>query len=444
MAVRLPIGCMNEKLRKRLQEDLILTAKGLNSKSYKPACAQLDLIQEDAMGVTIPLVYARQLITLTGMRNPKRVKIELKTKTRSFRKGQKDVFDEAVASLKKTFTVFLQLHCGWGKTWIGLNLIAEMGMRTMILVHRSFLAHQFLNEAEGIIPGQVTWIQDNNVNAFTPGSVFICTDRRAVKLPEDFRKTIDMIVVDEAKYWCTPTRVEAMMAFTPTHTIGLCAERKRKDGFETVLERFFGHNIFRKSNKPFRVWKYMTEFVPEQQPVKFGHGINWTVAMSSLARMNLRNMMIRDICRLRPKNKIMILVQYKHHVETLEKMLKEVGEQVDTLYGKKNGYKNCRILIATFSKAEMGFDDKNLCDGFDGQRLDLLILGSFYKKEIEQSAGRVMRTDAPEIIDIVDDYSTLKKHSKTRDKWYRSRAGTIMPAESIYYCDAMHEKFDDL
>jgi hypothetical protein len=80
----------------------------------------------------------------------------------------------------------------------------------------------------------------------------------------------------------------------------------------------------------------------------------------------------------------------------------------------------------------MGFDDKNLCENFDGERLDLLILGAFYKEEIEQSAGRVMRSDAPEVIDIVDNHPSLNKHSKTRDKWFKSRNGQVMPPEYFF------------
>jgi len=206
-------------------------------------------------------------------------------------------------------------------------------------------------------------------------------------LPEEFCKTIDFIAVDEAKYWCTPSRVKTLLRFRPTYIMGMCAERKRKDGFDAILNMFFGANIFRKSNKPFIVWKYITEFEPTIERLRFGHGINWTVAMRSLAENHERNIMIRDICRLRQKDKIMILVQYVAHVEELERLLKEVDVDVDTFYGKKNNYKNCRVLVASYSKAEMGFDDKNLCEGFDGERLNLLILGSFYKKEIEQSGG---------------------------------------------------------
>jgi hypothetical protein len=222
------------------------------------------------------------------------------------------------------------------------------------------------------------------------------------------------------------------LRFRPKYTLGLCAERERKDGFDVLLDMFFGPVIFRKSVKPFIVWKYLTQFEPKIESQKYGRGPNWNVAMQSLSGMYERNVMIRDICRLRKKDRILILVTFIEHLQTLEKMLKDVGEDVGTFYGNKEKYSSCRILLGTFGKIELGFEETNLCDFFKGERLNLLILGSFYKKEIEQSAGRVMRSDAPEIIDIVDKFPSLKKHSDTRDKWYRSRCGRIMPIEHIF------------
>jgi superfamily II DNA or RNA helicase len=289
-----------------------------------------------------------------------------------------------------------------------------------------------LTEAENVIPGQLKFIDDCDVDENTKGSAFICTDIRARKLPSSFRKTIDFIIVDEAKYWCTPERVKSLLCFNPIYSAGLCAERERKDGFDQVLSLFFGTNIFRKSVKPFKIWKLKTQFEPTIEQQNSRRGINWIIASQSLAFMDERNIMIRDLCRLRSGDKIMILVQFVDHVMILKKMLEDVKESVSTFCGSKDSYKACRILIATYSKAEMGFDDQNICENFDGRRLNLLILGADYKKDIEQSVGRIMRTEAPEVFDIVDKFATLQKHSDIRDKWYRTRCGRIMPAEYIF------------
>ena len=430
MAVSVERSALPPAVYEKVIGDLTLKAKGLKSRGYKPRVTEMLAYDFDDGKMRIPIMYAKKTFKISGMRAPKHV--GFKPLPMTFREGQKEVFDEAVKHLNESQSVFLQLACGYGKTWLAINLAAEINVRTMVLVHRNFLAEQFKTEAEGIVPGQLQIISNENESELK-GNLYVCTEDRACKLSIEFLKTFDMIIVDEAKYWCTPKRLEAMLRFTPIYTIGLCAERKRKDGFDALLDMIFGPVIFRMSRKPFRVWRYYTDFQPVIERPKYGYAnINWSVAMKSLAEMHERNLMIRDICRLRSKNKIMVMVTFKYHVEALESLLKEAGEDVGTFYGSAKSFKNCRILIATYSKAEMGFDDKNLCDDFEGQRLDLLILGSFYKKEIEQTAGRVMRTENPEIISITDDLPTLKKHAKAHDKWFKSRCGELMPVEFLF------------
>ena len=441
MAVELDGKSLPSKLVQIFHRDLTIKGKSAKGGAYKARIAELCTFQVGDQGdgrYIIPLHYARLKLDLSGLRIPKQV--DFKVIPAEFRSDkfcqQRPVFDEAMEHLRKESSCFLQLHCGWGKTWMAIMIAAHLGLRTVVLVHRTFLAQQFLNEAENIIPGQMRFLDDNkqaSLSEYLDAPIVVIMRQRAFKLPESFTSTFDFMIVDEAKYWCTPEGVKSMLCFKPTHTMGLCAERERKDGYDVVLGQFFGHNIFRKSCKPFRVWKYFTSFQPEIKRPTYGKAkMDWTVAMRSISRMDDRNAMIRDICRLRSTSKIMILVQFQEHVEELLRLLKEVGENVDTFYAGADSYVNCRILIATFSKAEMGFDDKNLCENFDGHRLDLLILGAFYKGEIEQSAGRVMRSDAPEVIDLVDDHGSLRKHSGVRDKFFKSRNGQIMPPEFLF------------
>lgn len=415
---------------KELFNELKLIAKTYGGKNgYKPQTPELFCYEFTKDTVIIPLVYAMQKY---GIKLKDRPEVSIKEVPTKFRGEQEVVFKEAMEKLRKECSVFLNLRCSFGKTFCSIRIIAQLKQRTLILVHRRFLADQFLTEGERIIPGQMKFIEDSEVDENTPGSVFVCTDIRANKLPESFRKTISFIVVDEAKYMITKNRVEALLKFRPKYTLGLCAERERRDGYGKALEFFFGYNIFRASSVPFKVWKFMTDFKPEIVKQNFSGKVDWNIAMQSLCDHNERNEMIVAMCQLRKKDKIMILLRYKKHVELLRDMLIAKGESVDTFYGSKDSYKNCRILIATYSKAEMGFDDANLCENFDGQRLNLLILGAFYKKEIMQSLGRVFRSENPECFDIVDDYSTLKKHSNVRDRFYKSICGEIQKPEFIY------------
>jgi superfamily II DNA or RNA helicase len=314
------------------------------------------------------------------------------------------------------------------------NLGMKHGLKTIVLVHRRFLALQFLKEAEGIIPGQAHFIDDNELNFDTTLPFYICTENRASKLNPAFRATFKLMIVDEAKYWCTPSRLRAMLQFQPTHTIGLCAERERQDGYHVLLDYFFGRNIYRKSCKPFTVWKYQTSFQPTiQRPSGFSKAkVDWNVAMNSLAFCEDRNAMICNLSGLLANNKIIVFVTLTDHVDILHEMMLKRGIKAAKYYKSMSSFQSCRVLITTYAKAEMGFDDKNLCEEFDGERIDSVILGSFYKDEIEQTVGRVFRADAPNVFDLTDDYKSLRKHSASRDKWYLSRNGKIMPTEYLF------------
>ena len=440
MSIKLNSISLPGPLINKIHTDLKIKAKGAKKGAYKARISEMCTYSANKDGdgtYLIPLHYARTYLKLVGLRVPQQIKFAINDNLQ-FKDDkycqQKPVFDEALIKLKETGSCFLQLHCGWGKTWMAIAVAAHLGLKTVVLVHRRFLANQFVTEAQNIIPNQIYFLDENtDMSGADKYPIVVIMRQRVSKLPESFTNKIDFMIVDEAKYWCTPEGIASMLRFRPTHTMGLCAERERKDGYHLVLEHFFGHNIFRKSCKPFIVRKYYTSFIPECKRPAYGKAkIDWNIAMQSIAKNEDRNKMIRDICRVRQNNKIMILVQYKEHVETLFKLLQDVGEDVATFYSDADGYSNCRVLIATYSKAEMGFDDKNLCENFDGHRLDLLILGAFYKDEIEQSAGRVMRSDAPEIIDIVDNHSSLMKHSLSRDKFFKSRCGKICDPEFFF------------
>jgi len=46
--------------------------------------------------------------------------------------------------------------------------------------------------------------------------------------------------------------------------------------------------------------------------------------------------------------------------------------------------------------------------------------------KLEQSIGRVFRIEEPDIIDLVDDCPTTKRHWTKRKKWYIEYNGKIM------------------
>ena len=102
-------------------------------------------------------------------------------------------------------------------------------------------------------------------------------------------------------------------------------------------------------------------------------------------------------------------------------MFQDAGESVDLFAGNAQTYdRNARILIATYSKAGVGFDNP---------KLDMLIVAGDVEEMFEQYMGRVFRRldTVPIIIDMVDSFHVFEKHFQTRMLTYVQSGGMIKP-----------------
>ena len=86
---------------------------------------------------------------------------------------------------------------------------------------------------------------------------------------------------------------------------------------------------------------------------------------------------------------------------------------------------NARILVATYSKAGVGFDNP---------KLDMLIVAGDVEEMFEQYLGRVFRRmdTVPIIIDMVDHFHVFEKHFQTRMLTYLQSGGLIKPFQSHF------------
>jgi superfamily II DNA or RNA helicase len=129
--------------------------------------------------------------------------------------------------------------------------------------------------------------------------------------------------------------------------------------------------------------------------------------------------MIINIVSLFPDRVFLILCKRVEQGRDIVRLLENIGEDVTSLIGKQQEYKeSSRILVGTSSKAGTGFDHP---------RLDALILASDIQAYFIQYLGRVLRTQTviPLIFDIVDKNSILEKHWRTRYRIYKKHGGIV-------------------
>jgi superfamily II DNA or RNA helicase len=343
---------------------------------------------------------------------------------------QTEVSQEALQQLQLKGTTTLGVYPGFGKTVVGAFLSAAMGLNVVVLYHREFLGNQWDKTFEDFT-NATRWIVGTPMPETFPHVTF-CMDSRFHLLPEAFRDRIGTLIVDEAHSFCTPSRIECLLAWHPKYVIAETATLERTDGMHLMIQTICGtHGIFRTSTKQFQVMHIETSIEPEVRST--ARGTDWNSLIKSVCYNPTRNQMILSMVQNNPTHKILILCAEVQHVNLLCEALRQMGESVDTMAGNKNSYSDSRVLVGTISKIGTGFDEKTACPDFNGIRINMLILATSIKKAalLEQTVGRVFRSDLPVVCDFVDANPILKRHWNERKKWYVSRNGTIQSIKMV-------------
>lgn len=339
-------------------------------------------------------------------------------------KNQEESYNQGINKLEKKGGLFYGLHTGFGKTYIASVITIKFAkMRTIILTHRKIISKQWIKTFETYTNAKICYIKDGN-NFDTEAEIFICGITQVKKLTINFILTIGLLIIDEAREFCTQTRIDAIMRFLPKYIIGLSANIERLDRMHECLYKIFGKDIiYRISTKPFEVYQVLTEFKPDIRYTRKGY-MDWNKIMISISENEERNKMIAKIANKLDKKKIMILCKHKIQVKSIEDNLKKICKRkIQTFMGNDEKFYDCDILISTISKSGIGFDQENSAENFDGKKFNIMILASNIL-QAEQVVGR-LRCNHPIILDIIDEFSTFKKHAKIREEWYLSRNAQI-------------------
>ena len=107
--------------------------------------------------------------------------------------------NEAMAAAIKAGHGILSLPCGYGKTTVSLAIACKLGYRTMIVVHKQFLADQWKERIQQFCPGATVGVVQQNKKE-VEGCDFVIAMLQSLSLKEysynDF-DTVGTLIVDE-------------------------------------------------------------------------------------------------------------------------------------------------------------------------------------------------------------------------------------------------------
>jgi hypothetical protein len=334
---------------------------------------------------------------------------------------QPEAFRRGIEAFENHGGGVLSLPPGFGKTLMGIAFAAHLKVRTMIIVHKEFLANQWRERIEQFCPGaSIGRIQQDIFDIEHDFVITMIQTMCSRSFEHRLFDSFGLVIVDEAHHIGAAAFSQTMFKFTPKYTLGLTATPDRKDGLTQILYWFMGPEFFRvqrenqTTTRVETIWYDDPLFCLAPPATKFGK-INMAGMVTQLTELPDRNkMIIERVNQLDPSRHVLILSDRRDHCFWFQRnfagsslYLGGMSEQELEQSAK------ARIIIATYSMAQ---------EGLDIPVLDTLVMATPHS-DVTQAIGRIMREtpgkhNTPLIIDIADRWSVFHSMERKRRKVY--------------------------
>jgi hypothetical protein len=329
------------------------------------------------------------------------------------------------------------LQTGGGKTVCGLYIASQLKVKTLIIVHNTFLKDQWEERIKFFLPGaHIGRIQGETTDVSDKDIVIAMIQSISMKeYPKEVFSGFGLTIVDECHHIASEVFVQAFPKITSQHMLGLSATPDRKDGLMYVIEWFLGPILFKSENTDkedpairVEVFNHDPNDTEFNTVVYNSQGVMSTVHMiNKLTDFEPRTKMIASILEdIEPNRQTLVLSdRVKHCKDILEALSPSVRETACILAQSVPAPKRAewcstkKILIATYSMCK---------EGFDVPTLNTLVMAT-PRPDIDQIVGRILRIEKdkrtihPLIIDIVD--TTFRRQFQQRLSLYNKRTYTV-------------------
>jgi len=372
--------------------------------------------------------------------------------TKTLRDIQIAVCERCINYIKKNGGGLLSVPCGFGKTVCAIYIAQRLGLKTLVIVHKSFLIKQWTDEFInflGIDPSRIGIIRQKKCSVFDKDVVIgMIQTISKKKYPDNVFANFGLVIYDEAHHIAAKFFANTPMKIGSKYTMALTATPYRGDQMIKVMYWFLGGTMYRErlkinKNVIVKVIKYKSTdqnlFCLKQKWYQ-GQMVPDTGKMiTNICDIDSRNQslidMITHIRRNEPNRKMLILSHRKDQLDILKAGVdKLIQEDIDKGILDEDEIYSCYYIGPTKPAARLEAEERgdiifatyNMADeGLNIKHLNTVILAS-PKKDIMQAVGRIMRTVLksgdirPMIIDFADDVEVISTWYKIRLAIYKS------------------------
>lgn len=358
-----------------------------------------------------------------------------------------DYQEKAKNEALKSKNGVIVMPAGSGKTQTALQLISELGLKTLWITHTYDLLNQSFDRAKSNL-------ENVGLGKIAAGKIDIgthitfATVQTLVKLDlSQFKNEWDCIVVDEGHRICgTPAQLgmfyKVINALSCRYKYALTATPFRNiKGTEKALFSLIGpiicevpKEVVSERTIKAEIQPIYTDFKIPRDAKKTDGTIDYSKLTTFLSEDEDRNEIILDILKECKNNYTLVLGDRLTQLSYLQEKIgygvkidgtmtskKKKAQREQYIQDMRDGKEN--LLFATYGLAK---------EGLDIPRLDRLILASPHrdKATIIQSVGRVERKfegkKTPLVYDIVDDTQFHNNMFKSRKTIYRKNGNRIL------------------
>ena len=361
----------------------------------------------------------------------------------ALRDYQLHIVDVYKKSAKSVGGGLLEIPCGRGKTVIALKIIAELGKKTLVIVHKGFLLNQWIERIAEFLPqAKVGRIQGQMIDIEGKDIVIGMLQSLSMKeYPESLFSSFGLTIVDECHHISSEVFCRSLQKIMTCYTLGLSATMQRKDGLTKVFKMFLGDIVYSEERESTdQVLVKAIQFVTadatfNEMCYDYRGNPAYSTMISKLCAFNARSEFILQVIQkelaIAPDQQVMILAHNKNLLTYLHDAIGHrqiasvgyyVGGMKDADLKKSEG---CKIIVATYAMASEALDIKTLTT---------LVLAT-PKTDIIQAVGRILRVKhaRPLVVDIIDSHDVFLSQWQKRRKYYMSNNYKIMHTKSHLY-----------
>lgn len=342
------------------------------------------------------------------------------------RPKQKEILDVVIPHINQNDGGVLVLPCAAGKTVFSLYLACYYKVKTLVIVHKTFLLNQWKERAEEFTNARVGIIQQDKVDIKDKDIVIGMLQSIAKeKYDDNVFRDFGLVIFDEAHHAPSQYFSKALPLIACKKTIGLSATPKRSDRMEKILYWYFGDVMYKSEVEEndkvlVNLYNYTTDNPKFKEYFLRTGDINRAKTINKIVEIDSRNDLIINLIKsvANDKNrKLLILSDRIEHLELLKSKLIDITCDFYIGGRKQKELKKAeeaQVIFASYGMASEGLDIPDL---------NTLFMVT-PRKEVEQAVGRILRKInldiRPTIYDISDQLPSFIRQCSCRKKLYNN------------------------